>query len=158
MRLGYSDFLKYHQGKSICGLSLGFKMIQKLTDYFNYSLPKSDTKIYAKFGGPGMRDAFCYIFRGKINESSFIIKKDLKMSLECSDSPVGIYGYEVHAHNRIIQISIKPKVVKNDFLEAIRLRNKSGISSANVYRLQMEMCKRILPINPNIVCNIKELS
>ena len=153
----FGDFLKYHQGSSICGLSLGFKLIQKLNVYFKDYFPKSDIKIYGSFGGPGMRDAFDYIFRGKENESNFIFKKDLDINLECSEAPIGVYGYEIKTSNRIIHISVKPMVVKKEFLKVIRARNDGKGDPRTVTQLQLEMCQRILPIPSDEICNSIEI-
>ncbi len=157
IKFTFGDFLKYHQGTSICGLSLGFKLIQKLIDHFKDPLQKSNIKIFGNFGGRGMSDAFDYIFRGERNESNFFIKKDLNINLECSDAPIGRYGYEIKTSNRILYIGIKPKVVRKDFLNTIRLRNKGKVDPEKVSTLQWEMCQRVVPIPSANVCNIKEI-
>ena len=153
----FGDFLKYHHGTSICGLSLGFKLIEKLIHHFKDPLPRTDIKIFGSFGGPGMNDAFDYIFRGVGKESNFFIKKDLKINLECSEAPIGNYGYEIKIKNRIIHIGVKPKIVKKNFLNTIRLRNDGKADPEHVSNLQWEMCHRVLPISSSKICNILEL-
>ena len=152
----FGDFLKYHSGNALCGLSLGFKLVQGLQEEGLGSIPKTGVKTRGAFGGKGMRDAFSYLFQPD-HETGFTLDPETEVSVECSKASSGIYAFEVTHPEAQFHLGIKPGVVRDEFLEAVHLKNADKLNPAKVRVLQWEMCQRVLPAPSNEICNIRKL-
>ena len=152
----FGDFLKYHSGPALCGLSLGFKLVQGLLEEGLGSIPKTGVKTRGAFGGKGMRDAFSYLFQPD-HETGFTLDPETEVSVECSKASSGIYAFEVTYPEAQFHLGIKPGVVRDEFLEAVHLKNAGKLNPAKVQVLQWEMCQRVLPAPSNEICNIRKL-
>ena len=152
----FGDFLKYHSGNALCGLSLGFKLVQELLEEGLGSIPKTGVKTRGAFGGKGVRDAFSYLFQPD-HETGFTLDPETEVSVECSKASSGIYAFEVTCPEAQFHLGIKPGVVRDEFLEAVHLRNAGKLHPAEFRVLQWEMCQRVLPAHSNKICNIRKL-
>ena len=152
----FGDFLKYHSGSALCGLSLGFKLVQSLLEQGLGSVPKTGVKTRGAFGGKGMRDAFNYVFQLD-DKTGFTFDLETRVVVECSKASSGVYAFEVTYPNGKYHLGIRPGVVRDEFLDAVRLRNEGELSLEAVRVLQWEMCQRVLPAPPTEICNVKKL-
>ena len=152
----FGDFLKYHSGPALCGLSLGFKLVQRLLEEGLGSIPKTGVTTRGAFGGKGMRDAFNYVFHPD-DETGFTLDLETQVVVDCSKASSGAYAFEVTYPDGKFHLGIKPGVVRDEFLNAVHLRNEGKLHPDEVRILQWEMCQRVLPAPSTDICNVRKL-
>ena len=154
--IDFNDFLRYHRSKSICGLSIGFKILQNILSINKNFNSYSNVIIRGAFLGKGIKDSFEYIFK---TSEGHIIKFDpcLDVRLECANASKGVYKYCFDFGGEKIAIGIKPEIIPSDFIESAVLFHKNELAEDIFRSKQLELCKFIVPLNPNEICNIGHL-
>ena len=112
--------------------------------------------IRGAFLGKGIKDSFEYIFK---TSEGHIIKFDpcLDVRLECANASKGVYKYCFDFGGEKIAIGIKPEIIPSDFIESAVLFHKNELEEDIFRSKQLELCKFIVPLNPNEICNIGHL-
>ena len=90
-------------------------------------------------------------------EDNDVIVPATRVVVECSKASSGVYAFEVTYPNGKYHLGIRPGVVRDEFLDAVRLRNEGELSLEAVRVLQWEMCQRVLPAPPTEICNVRKL-
>ena len=154
--IDFNDFLRYHRSKSICGLSIGFKILQNILSINKNFNSFANVIIRGAFLGKGIKDSFEYIFK---TSEGHIIKFDpcLDVRLECANASKGFYKYCFDFGGEKIAIGIKPEIIPSDFIESAVLFHKNELAEDIFRSKQLELCKFIVPLNPNEICNIGHL-
>ena len=80
-----------------------------------------------------------------------IIKFDpcLDVRLECANASKGVYKYCFDFGGEKIAIGIKPEIIPSDFIESAVLFHKNELAEDIFRSKQLELCKFIVPLNPN---------
>ena len=107
--------------------------------------------IRGAFLGKGIKDSFEYIFK---TSEGHIIKFDpcLDVRLECANASKGVYKYCFDFGGEKIAIGIKPEIIPSAVLF-----HKNELAEDIFRSKQLELCKFIVPLNPNKICNIGHL-
>ena len=149
----FDDFLKYHRSTSICGLSVGFKILQKVLGTNKNFNPNTNVFIRGAFLGKGIKDSFEYIFK---TSEGHIIKFDpcLDVKLECANASKGKYKYCFDFERKKIAVAIKPGVIPSEFIKTAKLFHRNEILEEDFRTIQLELCKYLVPLNHNEICNI----
>ena len=152
----FNDFLKYHRSFSICGLSVGFKLLQCLIENHKNVLPLGKVNIKGAFLGKGIRDSFEYIFKNS-EDNHIKYDPDLKINLKYAQASQGFYGYIFEFDSLKIETSIKPSVVTSDFVKSAVMFKNNKLEKKDFRLKQLMFCKKIIPINSSNICNINFL-
>ena len=112
--------------------------------------------IRGAFLGKGIKDSLEYIFK---TSDGNIIKFDpcLDVRLECANASKGVYKYCFDFGGEKIAIGIKPEIIPSDFIESAKLFHRNEILEEDFRKIQLELCKYLVPLNSNEICNIGHL-
>jgi len=154
----FTDLCKYHGPKSICGLTIAYKVMQRGFAALSKGEPlhRETIAIRTAFPGPGARDAFELVTRATTREC-YTIDKSVEPSEQIAEAAAGTYIFQITSGDDTVELGVKPSAVDPEF---IRLRRKqlSGAASAEELKLfrqaQLKLSETLLPMNPEDVVNV----
>ncbi|XWN32854.1 MAG: hypothetical protein ROR55_07150 [Devosia sp.] len=158
LEFSFEDLVKFHGTRSICGLTVGYKVLQRAfeaLDAARIPLRREAITIATAFPGPGARDAFECVTRA-VSAERYTVEK-VAPSGEIAEAAFGAYYFRVHHGDDAAILGVKPGVVRNDFLE-LRRKEKAGSASkeelGRFRELQWELSNRIRDEAPEAVVNL----
>ena len=158
IEFNFADLKKYHGTKSICGLTVSYKVMERgfelLADAVG-EIERTKISIATAFPGPGLRDGFELVTRA-YSRDRYKIVRDIEPSESMAAAARGTYYFRIDHGASSVELGLDPKEVHPDFL---RLRRKQLDGVANpeeleAFRnLQFEMSNRLLQSEAKDVIN-----
>ena len=117
IELTFDDLKKFHGTKSICGLTVSFKVMQAAFDALASDAPikRSELSVATAFPGPGARDGFEMVMRA-VTREQYRIERDVQPSEKIAEAAKGAYFFRIAANGRVAALGLKPEVVPPEFV------------------------------------------
>ncbi len=147
LRIGFDDLLKYHGRSSIGGVAIGFKAMQRAFELLSPQVPpaRGDLHVLTAFPGPGARDAFEMVTR-VVTAGAYRVELDCAPP-EVPEAPRGRYYFRVGYGEASVDLSVRPGLVRGEFIELLRRKAHAGLGDAqeaHLVELKREMAERLL--------------
>ena len=158
LEYAFDDLVKFHGTRSICGLTIGYKVLQRAFEALGAAqnpLRREAISVATAFPGPGARDAFECVTRAVSAERYTI--ETVAPGSQIAEAAFGAYYFRVHHRDDTVHLGVKPGVVRDEFL-SLRRKEKTGNASADdlarFRELQWELSSRIRDEAPGEVVNL----
>lgn len=141
----FEDMLKYHGGAFIGGVSHAFKVMERafpLLDNGN-KLERREIVLTTAFPGQGGKDAFELVTRC-VTEGNIYVNKDLEEAKGTPESPAGHYYFRFSYRGKDVVIRIKPGIVKEEFIQLSRQKERTKEEWERLEVLKNEMSEFLL--------------
>lgn len=148
IEIGFDDLKQYHGTKSICGLSVSFKIMQAAWSVLSGggALAREDLTVESGFPGPGARDGFEMATRAA-SRGAYHIIKDAAPSPLIAEAAKGAYFFRFSTPDAAVEFGLKPEALPADFVP-LRRRLLAGEADAGEQqafrRMQFEFSEKIL--------------
>lgn len=141
----FEDMLKYHGGALIGGVSHAFKVMERAFPLLdNGNKPeRREIELTTAFPGQGGRDAFELVTRC-VTEGKIHVDKDLEEAKGTPESPAGHYYFRFSYRGKNVVIKIKQGVVKDEFIQLSRKKERTEEEWARLEVLKNEMSEYLL--------------
>jgi len=161
IELTFEDLKKFHGTKSICGLTVSFKVMQAAFDALASGAPikRSELSVATAFPGPGARDGFEMVMRA-VTREKYWIEEGIAPSATVAEAAKGAYFFRITGNGRIATLGLKPEVVPPEFVPFRRRQLQGQLSEEekrNFRRLQFTFSDSLLSISPNEAINLLSL-
>jgi len=159
LEFGLDDLVKFHGTRSICGLTVGYKVLERAFDVLGAReapLQREAISVATAFPGPGARDAFECVTRA-VSRQQFEVLKDVSASDQIAEAAFGAYYFRVNHDGATVEIGVKPGVIRDEFLKLRRAEKNGEATDKELKRfrtLQWELSNRIRDADPEQVVNI----
>ncbi|MEM8663091.1 MAG: hypothetical protein AAGF49_03075 [Pseudomonadota bacterium] len=154
----FDDLVKFHGTRSICGLTVGYKVLQRAFQALGAPrtpLRREAISVATAFPGPGARDAFECVTR-VVSGERYRVEK-VAPNEQIAEAAFGAYYFSVTHGDETVTLGVRPGVVRDEFL-ALRRKEKGGHASgeelARFRELQWELSNRIRDEAPERVVNL----
>ncbi len=126
IELTFDDLKKFHGTKSICGLTVSFKVMQAAFDALASGAPieRSELSVATAFPGPGARDGFEMVMRA-VTREQYRIERNVLPSEKIAEAAKGAYFFRITGNGRVAALGLKPEVVPSEFVP-LRRRQLQG--------------------------------
>lgn len=150
LELRFDDLKKFHGTKSICGLTVSFKVMQAAWEALASGAPiaRDELSVATAFPGPGARDGFEMVMRA-VTREKYWIEKDVSPSDKIAEAAKGAYFFRITGNGRIAELGLKPEAVPPDFVPLRRRQLQGGLSDdeqAAFRRLQFAFSEALLAL------------
>lgn len=141
----FEDMLKYHGGALIGGVSHAFKVMERAFPLLdNGNIPeRREISLTTAFPGQGGKDAFELVTRC-VTENRIFVDKDLEEAKGTPESPAGHYYFRFSYRGKEVVIKIKPGVVKEEFIQLSRKKDRTKEEGERLEVLKNEMSEFLL--------------
>lgn len=158
IELTFDDLKKFHGTKSICGLTVSFKVMQAAWDALASGAPirRSQLSVATAFPGPGARDGFEMVMRA-VTREAYRIEEGVAPSETVAEAAKGAYFFRITGNGRVAALGLRPEVVPSDFVP-LRRRQLLGQFSENdqaeFRRLQFTFSDALLSMSHDDAVNL----
>ena len=155
----FDDLRKYHGSRSICGLTVAYKVMQCGFNALNQdqqALDRATMTVTTAFPGPGARDAFELVTR-TATRNRYAIDKSMQPSAHIAEAANGAYYFRIGANGAEVELGVRPAVIPADFIRLRRkqLAGKATTEELSQFRaLQFKLSETLLPMDPADVVNV----
>ena len=154
----FDDLVKFHGTKSICGLTVSFKVMEAAwQEIWSASPPRREyLSVASGFPGPGTRDGFEMVTRA-VSRDTYRVIPDAKPGPLVSEAAKGAYFFQLSDGNHIIELGLKPGMLPKDFIPRRRAmaRGEASASDAATFRaIQFEFSNTLLALAPEEAVNV----
>jgi len=147
----FDDLMKYHGPLLPGGVAHGFKVMERAFPLLADGAPPERLAIAVKtaFPGPGARDAFEMVTRA-MTGTRYVIDTAIAPpgTIEAS---TGAYFWRVAAGDRSIDLSVRPGMVRQEFIDLGRKRNHTPEELERIEWLKQEMADRLRSLPADVV-------
>lgn len=157
----FDDLVRFHGTKSICGLTVAFKIMEAAWDaIWKDTPPKRDVLAVASgFPGPGTRDGFEMVTRA-VSRDAYEILVDLEHGPLVAEAAKGVYFFRLADNCQTIDLGLKPEVVPEEFVPRRRqiARGEATKEDAARFRvLQFEFSDKLRGLSSAQAVNILDI-
>ncbi|MDU8944331.1 hypothetical protein [Ovoidimarina sediminis] len=126
----FDDLVRYHGKRSICGLTVAYKVMEAAWDTaWTGTPPERDRLVVASgFPGPGARDGFEMVTRA-VTRGAYEILSEVMAGPRVAEAAKGAYFFRLSDDRNIIELGLKPEVVPPEFVTR-RRKLARGVASA----------------------------
>ena len=154
----FDDLVRFHGTKSICGLTVSFKVMEAAWQELWTGAPprREEMSVASGFPGPGTRDGFEMVTRA-VSRDAFRIIPDAKPTPLVSEAAKGAYFFQLSDNRQIIELGLKPGMLPDDFIRRRRAmaRGEASFSDVTDFRkIQFGFSERLLSLAPKDAVNI----
>ncbi len=162
IEFNFDDLRKYHGSRSICGLTVAYKIMQRgfvALGQAQQALDRETITVTTAFPGPGARDAFELVTRA-VTRDHYTIDQSVQPSAQIAEAANGAYYFRVSGNGHTVELGIRPVVIPADFIRARRklLAGPVTAEERSQFRaLQFQLSETLLPMDPEAVVNVLSL-
>lgn len=157
----FRDLVQYHGTRSICGLTVAYKVMEAAWMVaWNEAPPTRDRILVASgFPGPGTQDGFEMVARA-VTRGAYEILADARPGPLVAEAAKGAYFFRLSDDRHVVELGLKPEVVPPDF---VPLRRKlargeaSGEEGAEFRELQFAFSETLRGLAPGDAVNVISL-
>lgn len=149
--IAFDDLVRYHGRKSIGGLALGFKAMERGLPLFHdgEAVERYAITVATAFDGPGARDAFEMVTRA-VTGGRYRVTHDLARP-GAPEAPEGHFVFRLALSapglaNRAVDLTLRDGLVGDDFNDAIRRGASTPDEEAHVAWLKRDLATRVLAL------------
>lgn len=144
--ISFDDILKYHGRSFVGGAAHGFKAMQRAFPLLcaDARPERYEVTIETAFPGPGARDAFEMVTRA-VTGSRYKVDTDLAGD-EVIASPRGRYFFRFFYRGVVVDVSLRPGLVRDEFIELARKGAATPAEVARLDWLKQEMSDRLMSL------------
>ena len=158
LELVFDDLKKFHGTRSICGLTVSFKVMQAAWDALASGAPikRSELSVSTAFPGPGARDGFEMVMRA-VTREKYWIEKDITPSDQIAEAAKGAYYFRITGNGRVAELGLKPEVVPSEFVPLRRRQLQGELSDdeqAAFRHLQLTFSEELLSMSASNAVNL----
>jgi len=158
IEMTFDDLKKFHGVKSICGLTVSFKVMQAAWDALasGAPIPRDELSVATAFPGPGARDGFEMVMRA-VTREKYWIEKDVAPSDKIAEAAKGAYFFRITGNGQVVALGLKPEVVPSDFVPLRRRQLKGELSEgeqSQFRRIQFDFSNALLSLSPSDAVNL----
>jgi len=144
LEYAYTDLVKYHGYGYLGGVALAFKAMQRGLPLLADGQPPERNEIYldTAFPGPGGRDGFEMVTRMVSGD-----RYKVDFSIAAADvpkSPTGSYFFRFKYRSRVIDLALRPGIVREEFLGLARKEILSKEEKVRLDELKADMADRLM--------------
>ena len=154
----FDDLVRFHGTKSICGLTVSFKVMEAAWQELWTGAPprREELSVASGFPGPGTRDGFEMVTRA-VSRDAFRIIPDAKPTPLVSEAAKGAYFFQLSDNRQIIELGLKPGMLPDDFIRrrGAMARGEASFSDVTDFRkIQFGFSERLLSLAPQDAVNV----
>lgn len=145
----FDDLVRYHGRRSVGGLAVGFKALERGLPLLRGGRPpeRHAISVDSAFDGPGARDAFEMVTRA-VTGGRYRVTHDLALP-GAPEAPEGhfVFRLELGGHDHgstVVELTLRHGLVRDDFNEVIRGGAATPEEEAYVTWLKRDLADRVL--------------
>lgn len=157
VEFGFPDLRKYHGSRSICGLTVAFKVMQRAFVELAGSelLQRDSITVTTAFPGAGARDAFELVTRAPTRDR-YSIDNSIEPSDQIAEAAKGAYFFRLSGNGRYVDLGLRPSMIEPEFIHLRRKHLGGSATDEELTRfriLQHRMSSRLLSLPAEDVVN-----
>ena len=155
---GFDDLVRYHGTRSICGLTVAFKVMEAAWEaLWSDAPPERDAiEVASGFPGPGTRDGFEMVTRA-VTRGTYAVLPDARPGPLVAEAAKGAYLFRLSDGRRIVELGLKPEIVPHQFVPMRRrlARGEATEGEARSFRaLQFTFSDTLRALAPSDAVNV----
>jgi hypothetical protein len=161
IEFGFDDLVRYHGTRSICGLTVAFKIMETAWDEIWKSDPPSRENLNVASGFPGLgaRDGFEMVTRA-VSRDAYQILTDITPDPRVAEAAKGVYFFRLSDNQQVIEMALKPSVLPETFVPQRRkiVRGEASEAEKRDFReLQFAFSEQLRDLKPSEAVNILDI-
>ena len=155
LTFAFADMLAYHGPGYPGGVAHGFKVMERAFPLLAGGQPveRREIHIATAFPGPGGRDAFELVTRA-LTDGRYAVDATLAAS-DVLESPKGRYYFRLSYRGTVVEVTIKPGHVREEFITLARKTDRSPDEERQLVELKHEMADRLMALPATEIYNAK---
>lgn len=149
----FADMLAYHGPGFPGGVAHGFKVMERALPLLagGESVERREIHIATAFPGPGGRDAFELVTRA-LTDGRYVVDATLAAP-DVLESPKGRYYFRLSYRGTVVEVTIKPGHVREEFITLARKTDRSPDEERRLVELKHEMADRLMALPATEIYN-----
>lgn len=158
----FDDLVRFHGRRSVCGLTVGYKIMQAAWEAVWQDVPpqRDLIKVESAFPGPGTQDAFEMVTRA-VSRRDYTVLQNIAPGPQIAEAAKGTYFFRLSDDRYVVELGLEPSVVPSAFVP-LRRKMARGLASndeATEFRaLQFSFSDRLRAIPAKEAVNIMSIA